>query len=157
MKHAPPTVYCSRIEGWGWGSLEWIERAVLSVEALLRAAQHHSTFEHYNVSCRACLVNKEEIGRSTFLLFSCRYWGLGFHNCRFGYHTIDIVEEVVANYSAAMVGRGRFTLYSITLQQCIHMYKSANVYTYSRTYCMYVCMHGCMWCSLKQLHARPTL
>lgn len=58
------------------------------------------------VSCRVCLVYKEGgIGKSTSLLFSCRYWGLGFHNCRFGYRTIDIVEEVVANYSAAMVGR----------------------------------------------------
>ena len=43
-----------------------------------------------------------------------RYWGLGFHNCRFGYRTIDIVEEVVANYSAAMVG-GTKAHHSLTL------------------------------------------
>ncbi|XWW93518.1 hypothetical protein V2A60_001451 [Cordyceps javanica] len=31
------------------------------------------------------------------------YSGLGFHNCRWGYATIDEVAEVVANYSAAKI------------------------------------------------------
>jgi alpha-glucosidase (family GH31 glycosyl hydrolase) len=29
------------------------------------------------------------------------YWSLGFHNCRWGYESVDYVSEVVANYSAA--------------------------------------------------------
>jgi len=27
------------------------------------------------------------------------YWGLGWHQCRYGYHTLAVTEEVVANYS----------------------------------------------------------
>lgn len=33
--------------------------------------------------------------------FIGRYWGLGFHQCRFGYESIGEVAEVAANYSAA--------------------------------------------------------
>ena len=29
------------------------------------------------------------------------YWSLGFHNCRWGYPSVDYVAEVVANYSVA--------------------------------------------------------
>ena len=29
------------------------------------------------------------------------YWTLGFHNCKYGYTSIDQVESVVANYQAA--------------------------------------------------------
>ena len=28
------------------------------------------------------------------------YWGLGFHQCRYGYHDLQEVEDVVSNYSA---------------------------------------------------------
>ena len=28
------------------------------------------------------------------------YWGLGFHQCRWGYHDLQEVEDVVSNYSA---------------------------------------------------------
>lgn len=31
------------------------------------------------------------------------YWGLGFHQCRFGYSSIEEVAAVVANYSAANI------------------------------------------------------
>lgn len=31
------------------------------------------------------------------------YWGLGFHQCRFGYSSVDEVAAVVANYSAANI------------------------------------------------------
>jgi alpha-glucosidase len=31
------------------------------------------------------------------------YWGLGFHQCRFGYESADQVAEVVANYSKANI------------------------------------------------------
>jgi alpha-glucosidase len=31
------------------------------------------------------------------------YWGLGFHQCRFGYGSVDEVAAVVANYSAANI------------------------------------------------------
>ncbi|KAJ5272341.1 hypothetical protein N7478_007466 [Penicillium angulare] len=31
------------------------------------------------------------------------YWGLGFHNCRYGYQDIFEVAEVIANYSAANI------------------------------------------------------
>lgn len=29
------------------------------------------------------------------------YWSLGTHQCRWGYHTLSVIEEVVANYTAA--------------------------------------------------------
>lgn len=31
------------------------------------------------------------------------FWSLGFHNCRWGYANLSYVEEVVANYSAALI------------------------------------------------------
>jgi alpha-glucosidase len=31
------------------------------------------------------------------------YWGFGFHQCRFGYQSVDEVAAVVANYSAANI------------------------------------------------------
>ena len=31
------------------------------------------------------------------------YWGLGFHNCRYGYPNLETLEAVVANYSSAKV------------------------------------------------------
>lgn len=31
------------------------------------------------------------------------YWGLGFHQCRFGYNSVDEVAAVVANYSKANI------------------------------------------------------
>lgn len=34
------------------------------------------------------------------------YWGLGFHQCRFGYKSADEVAAVVANYSAANIPLG---------------------------------------------------
>lgn len=55
--------------------------------------------------------------------FPYRYWGLGFHNCRFGYRTIDIVEEVVANYSAAMVGALQLVTGSYSAVYCKELLK----------------------------------
>jgi alpha-glucosidase len=31
------------------------------------------------------------------------YWGLGFHQCRFGYESVEEVADVVANYSKAKI------------------------------------------------------
>ena len=31
------------------------------------------------------------------------YWGMGFHNCRYGYQDVYEVAEVIANYSAANI------------------------------------------------------
>jgi len=36
------------------------------------------------------------------------YWGLGFHQCRFGYKSADEVAAVVANYSTANIPLGMF-------------------------------------------------
>ena len=37
------------------------------------------------------------------MFLSHRYWGLGFHQCRYGYQDVYEVAEVVANYSAANI------------------------------------------------------
>lgn len=41
----------------------------------------------------------ETVGKAAMM----PYWGLGFHNCRYGYQDIFEVAEVIANYSAANI------------------------------------------------------
>lgn len=41
----------------------------------------------------------ETVGKAVMM----PYWGLGFHNCRYGYRDIYEVAEVIANYSAANI------------------------------------------------------
>ena len=48
------------------------------------------------------------------------YWGLGFHQCRFGYESVEEVAAVVANYSAAKIPLETMWtgVYSYITQEC---------------------------------------
>ena len=39
------------------------------------------------------------------------YWGLGFHQCRWGYHDLQEVEDVVNNYTAFGVSVPSFIVF----------------------------------------------
>lgn len=52
--------------------------------------------------------------------YLCRYWALGFHQCRYGYHELKDVEEVVDKYK-----ENKVTLawcWSITNSSCNFSY-----------------------------------
>ena len=75
---------------------------------------------------------------STFsLCWHVRYWGLGFHNCRYGYPNVQTLQEVVANYSAAGVNGQHSTPISTSTSLThshTHTRTHAHTHTHTRTH-----------------------